>query len=239
MITGLLGWFARKPANKRQYPRKRKAYMASYLLEGDVKRPAIGLDVSAGGLSFLSQKRIPVPEFDMEIHLEGRTIRVRVAVVREEPTLHRGQRAFRYGMQFSGIAADDWDAIVRYTTDQPVVEPRSIAAEEIQRIQMSPDDMARLIPLRLQNRLLARLVKLGRLAPLDEKITPLVQYFYSGLQRYENAMLHRLTVQSKLVGRDDVPAFYETTFLFDDSGKNIKIVAGGPIEREAASGGRR
>jgi hypothetical protein len=191
--------------------------------------------VSAGGVSFLAQVKIPAREFDLKLKIENRVIRVRASVVREEPTLFRGGRAYRYGMQFTGIAADDWDAIVRYTTDRPVVEPQSKAVEEIHRIQMTPDDMERLIPLELQNKLLARLVRLGRLGPLDER-TPLVQYFYSGIQRRDKLLLHRLTIQSKVVGPDDVPAFYETTFLFDDTGRNIEILEGGPIEREVVRG---
>lgn len=232
MITGLLGWFAGKPANKRQFPRKQKVYRASYVIDG-TERPAIGLDISAGGLSFLAREKIAENEFDMLVQVERRVIRVRVEVRSEAQSTYQGARVYRYGMQYCGIAADDWDAVVRYTTGQPVAEPRNKAVEEIQRIQMTPDDMARLLPLSLQNRLLARLVRLGRLAPLDEKVTPLVQYFYEGIERRERGLVHRLAIQSKVVDPDDKVAFYETTFVFDDAGQNIQIVAGGPIERDA------
>ena len=42
------------------------------------------------------------------------------------------------------------------------------------------------------------LVQRGRLAPLDERATPLVQYFYSGIVKHEGKPMHRLMIQSKV-----------------------------------------
>jgi hypothetical protein len=234
MITGLLGWFAGKETNKRKYPRKKKPYRAATLLADGVERAAIGVDVSAGGLRFLSKQKIAEPEFDMLIKLEDTVIRARLKVVREEPSTHDGARVWRYGMQFTGIAADDWDAVVRYTTDRPVAEVQSPVPLELARIRMTPDDTARLLPLTLQNKLLAQLVRLRRLAPLDEKVNPLVQYFYSGVVRHDRKLLHHLTIQSKVVDEDANATLFETEFLFDDAGQNISIVSGGPVERPLA-----
>jgi len=62
---------------------------------------------------------------------------------------------------------------------------------------MTPDDTARLLPGELQTRLLQLLVERRRLAPLDERVTPLVQYFYSGIVRHNDKLMHRLVIQSK------------------------------------------
>jgi len=237
MITGLLGWFAGKETNKRKYPRKKGAYRASTLLADGIERSAIGVDVSAGGLSFLSKRPIKEPEFDMLVKLEDTVLRVRAKVVREQPTTHAGARVWRYGMQFTGIAADDWDAIVRYTTDRPVAEPQNRVPLELARIRMTPDDTARLLPLALQNKLLAMLVRLRRLGPLDERVNPLVQYFYSGVVRHERTLMHHLTIQSKVVDPDLQAQLFETEFLFDDAGQNIEIIAGGPVDSRAAAKG--
>lgn len=223
MITELLGWFAGKDANKRKYPRKKKPFRASYVLDGQNQRPAIGLDISAGGVGFLAQEQIPVKEFEMLIQVEDRVMRVRAKSMREEPATYQGKRVFRYGMMFVGIGADDWDAIVRYTTDKAVAEPNK-AAEELAKVRMSPDDTARLLPLALQNKLLSMLVQRRRLAPLDAKSTPLVQYFYSGIVRYEGRPMHRLTIQSRIIQPDGTPATFETEFVFDDSGTKIAIL---------------
>lgn len=234
MITGLLGWFAGKETNKRKYPRKKKPYRAVTILADGVERSAIGVDVSAGGLRLLSREKLSEPEFDVKMRLEDTVIRARLRVVREEPTTHGGARVYRYGMQFTGIAADDWDAVVRYTTDRQVAEQQSPIPMELARIRMTPDDTARLLPLTLQNKLLAQLVRLRRLAPLDDKVNPLVQYFYSGVVRSERKLLHHLTIQSKIVDPDGNAELFETEFLFDDAGQNISIISGGPVERSLA-----
>jgi hypothetical protein len=125
-------------------------------------------------------------------------------------------------MRFTGISADDWDAIVRYTTDKAVEETNK-AQEELTTVRMTPDDANRLLPSRLQQRLLQMLVERRRLAPLKDGQTPLVQYFYSGVIRHEGKLMHRLTIQSKVVGHEGDEMF-ETRFVFDDKGDNINIL---------------
>jgi hypothetical protein len=242
MITGLLGWFARKETNNRVYPRKKKFYKASYILdeeEGEerTERSAIGIDVSAGGISFLAREQIEQPEFDMLMKLDDVVLHARAKVMSETPTVFEGRRVFRYGMQFTGIAADEWDAVVRYTTDRPVAERESNLTGDLERVRLSPDDAARLLPQTLQNKLFSILVQQRRLAPLDDNVLPLVQFFYSGVVRQDKLLLHHLTIQSKLVGPDDEQLLFETEFLFDDVGKNLKIVAGGPVDPKVPAKG--
>ncbi len=75
----------------------------------------------------------------------------------------------------------------------------------------------------VQQALLQMLVERRRLAPLKENVTPLVQYFYSGIIRHEGKLMHRLTIQSKVVGLEGDEMF-ETRFIFDDGGSNIMIL---------------
>jgi hypothetical protein len=232
MITELLGWFAGKDANKRKYPRKKKPFRASYILDGKTQKPGIGLDISAGGVGFIAQEKIEIKDFEMLIQVKDRVMRVRATVRREEPALYQDKKVYRYGMVFSGIAADDWDTIVRYTTDKPIGDTNK-AAEEIEQIRMTPDDTARLLPLALQNRMLGMLVQRGRLAALDPKQTPLVKYFYSGIVRHEGRPMHRLLIQSKILGMDGVPQLFETQFIFDDSGVTVGILDGGRFASSA------
>jgi hypothetical protein len=79
------------------------------------------------------------------------------------------------------------------------------------------------LPKDLQTRLLTMLVERRRLAALDPKVTPLVQYFYSGIVRHNDKLVHRLVIQSKLVGADRDELF-ETRFVFDEDGKNVQIL---------------
>ncbi|MGH7714396.1 MAG: hypothetical protein ACREML_00220, partial [Vulcanimicrobiaceae bacterium] len=107
--------------------------------------------------------------------------------------------------------------------DRPAEDTPNKAQEELVAVKMTDDDAQRLIPMQLQRRLLEMLVSRNRLAKPDGKSTPLVQFFYSGLVRYQNKPMHRLTIQSKIV-RDDGTDMYETRFLFDETGENVLMM---------------
>ncbi len=222
MLPELLAWFTGKEQNRRKFPRKRKPYRAAYSLDGKSTRAAIGLDISGGGLCILTQEPVRREEFEVRIELDTRSVRVRAKIVWHDNVQHQGRKVWRYGMRFVGIPADDWDAIIRYTTDRPVAESNK-AQEELSSVRMTPDDTARLLPRELQTRLLQLLVDRGRLAPLTDRVTPLVQYFYSGIVRHDDRLMHRLVIQSKLVG-PECDELFETRFVFDESGKNIQIL---------------
>lgn len=223
MLEELLGWFSGKDPNRRKYPRKRKPYRATVSIDGGVtQKPAIGLDISGGGLCVLTQEPTGREEFEVRATIDTRTLRMRAKSVWHDRVSHQGKSAWRYGLRFTGISADDWDAIIRYTTDKPVGENNK-AQEELATVRMTPDDASRLLPSALQRRLLDALVERRRLAPLQENVTPLVQYFYSGVVRHANHLMHRLTIQSKVVGSEGAE-LYETRFVFDDKGGNIQIL---------------
>jgi hypothetical protein len=223
MLDELLGWFTGKEPNRRKYPRKRKPYRATVSVDAGVsQRPAIGLDISGGGLCLLTQEPTGLEEFEVRATIDTRILRMRAKSVWQDTVTHQGKSVWRYGMRFTGISADDWDTIIRYTTDKPVQDVNK-AQEELVSVRMTPDDANRLLPIQLQRRLLAMLVERRRLAPLQENVTPLVQYFYSGIVRYNNELMHRLTIQSKVVGSEGAE-MYETRFVFDDQGTKIEML---------------
>ena len=222
MLPELLAWFTGKEQNRRKFPRKRKPFRAAYSVDGQTSRAAIGLDIGGGGLCILTQERVEREEFEVRVLLEERHLRVRVKTVWQDNVQHQGRKVWRYGTRFTGIPADDWDAIIRYTTDRPVAESNK-AQDELTTVRMTPDDTARLLPTELQARLLQMLVERRRLAPLDERVTPLVQYFYSGIVRHNEKLVHRLVIQSKVVGPESDELF-ETRFVFDENGKNVQIL---------------
>ena len=223
MLPELLAWFSGKDVNKRKYPRKRRPYRASYSLDGKTQKAAIGLDLSGGGCCILTQEQVAQKEFEMRAVIEDRTVRLRAKSVWADNVTHQGRKVWRYGMQFTAIPADDWDAIIRYTTDKAVADSNKVQ-EDLARVRLTADDTARLLPLALQNRLLTMLVQRRRLAPLDERVTPLVQYFYSGIVKHDGKPMHRLMIQSKVANADGEPEMFETNFVFDDSGTNIGIL---------------
>jgi hypothetical protein len=238
MLPELLAWFTGKDVNKRKYPRKRRPYRASYSLDGKLQKSAIGLDLSGGGCCILTQENVAQNEFELRAVIEERTVRLRAKTVWADNVTHQGRKVWRYGMRFTGIPADDWDAIIRYTTDKAVADSNKVA-EDLTKVRLTPDDTARLLPLALQTRLLTMLVQRGRLAQLDERSTPLVQYFYSGIVKHEGKPLHRLMIQSKIANPDGQPELFETHFVFDDAGSNIGILdvpRASPVTPQTSSG---
>lgn len=223
MMGDLLAWFTGKDANRRKYPRKRKPYRATVSVDGGLtQKPAIGLDISGGGLCVLAQEPVGKTEFEVRATIETKVVRIRAKSVWQDTVTHQGKSVWRYGMKFTGISADDWDSIIRYTTDRPVEEDNK-AQNELVTVRMTPDDASRLLPQHLQVMLLKMLVERRRLAPLQPSVTPLVQYFYSGVVRHEGRLMHRLTIQSKVVGAEGSELF-ETRFIFDDRGDSIQIL---------------
>jgi hypothetical protein len=229
----LLGWLNRKDSNRRKYPRKSKPYWASVSSDGGTTRkPAIGIDISGGGVCLLTQEPVTMDEFEVYATLDTYSVRARTKSVWQDMGTLGGKTVWRYGAAFTGIAADHWDAIIRYAMDQEVIEGNK-AQRDLEAVRMSPDDANRLFPTELQDRLLNMLVDRRRLAPLQENITPLVQYFYYGLVLKKNGPRHALTIQSRIVGPEENET-YETSFLFDESGTQVDIVDG-PGETETPS----
>ena len=223
MLGDLLAWFMGTRPNRRKYPRKRKPFRAAVSFDGGVThKPAIGLDISGGGICVLTQEPIGVPEFEIRASLGSRVVRVRAKTVWHDTVAHQGKSVWRYGMSFSGVSADDWDAIVRYCGDKPVVEENK-AQEDLAAVRMTPDDASRLLPTQLQQRLLRMLVDRRRLAPMQDNVTPLVQYFYAGAFQQDGRRMHRLTIQSKVVGPEGSELF-DTRFMFDDKGESVQIL---------------
>ena len=181
--------FGNKNKDKRRHLRREKAFSADWTSAPEVPPTAvIGIDVSASGVGILSRDEIPFDEFIMRIKLDQRVIPVRVKKARSLPGTLQGQKAFRYGLEFVSISADDWDAVVRWSKGGAAAEIGNKAQADLEMVRMSADDAERLMPVALQNRLLSGLARRGRLAPLQPNQQPLVQYFYGGTVR-RNGML--------------------------------------------------
>jgi hypothetical protein len=173
------------------------------------------------GLGILAPGSIGA-EANFRVMLENRAVLIRAKRVWEQPGTLQGRAAWRYGYSFTGISADDWDAVVRFCNND-AVEVENKAQKELELVRLQADDVARLIPKRLQDQLLSMLVERRRLAPLDDK-TPLVQYLYGGVVKRGGSAMHRLVIRSRV--RDAATgeiADFDTPFSFDDNGNNVRI----------------
>jgi hypothetical protein len=222
MLSELLTWFAGKPENRRRYPRRAGGFRAWFATAAGWV-PLTGVDISAGGMGVISPAKFEKDEVNFRVVVEDRAIVLRAKHVWCVPGTLQGRAVYRYGVHYTGIAADDWDALVRFCSNESVnVENK--AQKELDLVRMQADDVARLIPQRLQQRLLAMLVQARRLAPVEKDKTPLVQYFYGGTIKRNGRSMHRLSIHSRI--NDELTGeavSYDTRFLFDDTGTDIDM----------------
>jgi hypothetical protein len=220
MLNDLITFFTGSPQNRRKYSRRPGPFKA-WTAAGPNWAPVVCMDLSGSGLGVISPQKVGA-EANFRIALEARAVLVRAKRVWETPGTLQGKPAWRYGFTFTGISADDWDAVVRFCNNESVTVENK-AQKDLELVRLQADDVARLIPKRLQDQLLGMLVERRRLAPLDDK-NPLVQYLYGGVVKRGNLALHRLVIHSRL--RDsvtgDIVAF-DTRFVFDDQGNNVAI----------------
>jgi hypothetical protein len=222
MLTDLLTWFAGKPESRRKYPRRSGGFRAWFA--GTSGWTAVTpIDISASGMGIIAPSKFEKDEVNFRIVVDDKPILARAKQIWCIPGTLQGKPVFRYGVQYTGISADDWDALVRFCNNE-AVNVENKAQKELDLVRMQADDVARLIPARLQERLLAMLVQARRLAPLEKDKIPLVQYFYAGTLKRGGRMMHRLSIHSRL--NDDVTGqahSFDTRFLFDETGTDIEM----------------
>jgi len=133
-----------------------------------------------------------------------------------------GTTAWRTGAKFIGIPADQWDIVTRYVSDKPLEDVDKLKLD-VKELQHRPDDAARLLPKVALDRLLAELVKIKRLAPLDPKVHPLVKLRYMGRTRRQGVDMHALRVESRVVQQHHVNNF-TTQIYFDDTLSKVVVM---------------
>jgi hypothetical protein len=222
MLNDLITFFTGSPQNRRKYARRAGPFPA-WVAVGSQWASCTCLDISGSGLGIIATTALG-GEVNLRVQLEGRNIVVRAKRVWQQPGQAQGKPAWRYGLTFTGISADDWDAVVRFCSGGEAAEIENKAQKELELVKLKADDVARLIPKKLQDTLLAMLVQKGRLAPITDEKTPLVQYSYGGVLKRGGKALHRLSIHSRVrdATTSEVKAF-DTRFLFDDQGTNVTM----------------
>jgi PilZ domain len=223
MLAELLTLFARRPENRRRYPRRSGGFRA-WFASPSGWTAVLPVDISASGMGVVTACKFEKDEVNFRIRIEERPIMLRAKQVWSIAGTLQGKPVWRYGLQYTGIAADDWDALVRFCNNESVTVENK-AQKELELVRMQADDVARLIPERLQERLLAMIVQMRRLAPLEKEKIPLVHYFYGGPLTRHGKTMHRLSIHSRLndPATGEIVEF-DTRFIFDDSGSEIEVL---------------
>jgi hypothetical protein len=211
MLNELVKRFAGGSSDRRTTERVRRKYPMAWL-RGSELIAAAGLEISERGLLFATRVEPPGANVDIALDIEGRRIRARMTIVRKGPIARNGVEWTLVAAEFQGIAADDWDAIVRFSRAQPAPENR--AAGELAALAATDDDAYRLLPLKVQQRVVEVLFRAGRLAPWDQAKSPLLRMTYVGQTK---TGVHRLSVHSRLPTEGEV-LFFDSVITVDDAG---------------------
>ena len=221
LFGDVVDWFLTRIGDRRQYKRRPGAFHLWWQYETDKTKPGIGMEISANGLVFIMQDPIPAPEFTVVCRIRDTKIPIRVKTVRTDQVDHKGAKWHRYMCNFTGIAADNWDLIIRYVNDTPEAPDR----RRMQNQEMNDhvDDAYRLLPMAIQQKIIDKLVEQKKLEAPRAGQSPLLKLFYGGVSKKpDGAMLHRFNVHSRIKVEEEVMA-YDTRFLIDEAG-NVQVL---------------
>jgi hypothetical protein len=196
---------------RRTASRTRRRYPIAWL-RGTALVPALGLEISEKGVLFATRDAPPGRVVDVAIDLEGRRVRARVKVTRQGSMARDGVDWALIAGVFEGIAADDWDAVVRFCKNFNA--PANKAAEELAAMAGDDDDAYRLLPLRIQERVVSVLIGAGRLAANSRPENPLLRMSYAGKTK---TGAHRLAVHSRR-HEDGEPLQFDSVLIVDEAG---------------------
>lgn len=215
MTQAISALTAREKLDRRRYVRRKDTFKIWCAL-GTKWVSAYGVDISASGLGLVVPVEIHKDEIQFRASLDEKSVTLRARKVWEQPGTFRGQIVHRYGLKITGIAADDWDMLVRYCSGEA-------KTDDVRLVPLQRDDVARLIPYTVQHRMLGILVQRKRLAPLDGK-TPLVQYAYAGKAERDGNVLHRIAIHSRVFDQSAMETrSFDTRFLFSEDASLLTV----------------
>jgi hypothetical protein len=202
LIDGFFGrkerrWFEKTDVGMRH------GKFAAHAVSGASVLRVLGTTVSKEGVVFVSPAEIPEPELQFTFTLRERAIPSRVRVDREEAMQAPERIVHRYYCSFSAIAADDWDAVVRYVDGVPEPKP----AER----PVVVDDDFRSLPAVVQDQIVRRLVAMRRLVAPPPGTAPLIRLKAGSVRELApGRRAFDVLVHSRFVG--DETRAYDTRF---------------------------
>lgn len=211
MLNELVRRMTSRGVDRREAERIRKRYNMAWL-HGGTLVPALGLEISEKGILFATREAPAGKNVDVAIDLSAQRVRARISIARKGPMQRDGVEWALIAGTFTGIAADDWDAIVRFCKN--VDDPGNKAAQELSVLSHADDDAYRLLPLKVQKAVVAALIRAGRLAPESDPKNPLLRMTYGGKTR---TGVHRLDVHSRR-NDDDHVLLFDSVLSVDDAG---------------------
>ncbi|HTJ26642.1 MAG TPA: hypothetical protein VMA36_10830 [Candidatus Limnocylindria bacterium] len=191
-------WFENGQAAARQ-----GKFQGQVVAEGR-KISVLGTTVSREGVAFVSPLQLAVPELAFTFTLRERTIPSRVRLDKSEAMQAPERIVHRYFCTFVAIAADDWDAVVRYVEDKP--EPK--------KVDLAPkiDEEFRALPVAVQSGIVEHLVRAKRLAPPTPGTVPLIRLTAGSIRDAGNGRTTQDVLIHSRILVEGVARAYDTRF---------------------------
>lgn len=186
-------------------------------LSGGRKISVLGMTVSREGLAFVSQLQLVETELQLTFVLRERMIPSRVHVEQGEAMQAPDRIVHRYFCTFTAIAADDWDAVVRYVENKP--EPKKSDAAPPR-----ADDEFRSLPAAIQSAIVGQLVRVKRLSPPAPGTVPLIRMIAGRVHELgQGRTAQDVLIHSRIKVEDGMQA-YDTRFRVY-SNQRIELIA--------------
>jgi hypothetical protein len=215
LFNELTKLFSGKQKERRHSPRKKVRFGVSWVKNGKELIPGMGMEISLNGCLMATKTPPETPDFDVIMDI-GRKVRCRLKTARKGTILRESQQWTLLGCSFSGIAADDYDALVRFCKDMKETENK--AARELASMDKT-DDAYRMLPMKVQQRVLDVLIHMGRLDMPQANQQPLLRMSSLG----DAGGKHRLAVHSRIAashGQD--PQTFDSVIVIDETG-SVKV----------------
>jgi hypothetical protein len=204
----IFSWF---PSQKQKEPTKPGPFPVDVLVAPKRIAHGIGSEISAVGLTFALGLLLPGKQHDLEVTLRNRKIPIRVVVERTGPA----GNAITHRCKYIGIAADDWDHIVRFIHDLPDVEHLGSYFDP-----NIPDDDYRLLPYAVQREIIEVLTERRRINAPPPGIAPLMTMKkVSESKAKDGVTTRKIQIRSRFIDDQDKQTDQDTFFLISSNGK--------------------
>jgi hypothetical protein len=218
--------FSQDAVERRQYNRVEIQFPLWLLKDGrgDEPVPGIGIEISGGGLQFLLELTVE-NQCSLAFELNNHRMRANVMVVQSASCEFRERTWQRYRAKFVGLMNSDFDHIIAFTNahaQQPdsAAAPAPRPARSLKR-SVGAVESYDMLPLRIQEMIVRKLVQLKRLAPPLEVSLALLAAHYGGIQPASDGnVFHRFFIRTRMNGKDG-PVVYNTEVLVSDDGKDL------------------
>jgi hypothetical protein len=211
LFNELTKLFNAKSKERRHSPRKKVRFNLQWIKGPAEYIPGRVTEMSLNGLMFATKVAPTDKQFDVIVDIGTRKVRLRLNAVRSGQIPSGGETWSVFGCSYSGVAADDYDAIARVLNGQGEIGNK--AAQELASMDKT-DDAYRMLPMKVQQRVLDALVRAGRLDMPQPNQQPLLRMQSLGAQSGK----HRVAVHSRIPGGADGPQSFDSVLVIDEAG---------------------